>query len=302
MRRHVLRGSWRLLSALLALVLCLSACGEKTPKQGFTLYFRASDYAAGTSALLEETWREEEAPAVESALRRLLDGPSDPDGRSPFPAGTRLQSWTLEDGLLTVDFSEEYGSLSDIGLTVADCCVVLTMTQLEDVERVTITAAGVALPGRSRQELTAEDVLLLGGEGAASDLAVQLYFPRVDGSGLGTEYRELRIGTDADPLEAILDALCAGPVDRENVAFLPESRDDTRVEERDGLCTVFLGQSWLEALPQSTQRLELAVYSLVNSLAELDQVDRVQVLYEGQSVWGDGPLEPDYQLSIDNDG
>ena len=50
-----------------------------------------------------------------------------------------LRSWTLNNGLLTVDFSSTYGTLSGIDLTLADYSVVLTLTQLEEVETVMIT-------------------------------------------------------------------------------------------------------------------------------------------------------------------
>ena len=55
----------------------------------------------------------------------------------------------MNNGLLTVDFSSTYGTLSGIDLTLADYSVVLTLTQLEEVETVMITVGGESalLPG-----------------------------------------------------------------------------------------------------------------------------------------------------------
>ena len=56
-----------------------------------------------------------------------------------------------------MDFSSRYASLSGIDLTLADYSVVLTLTQLEEVEAVMITAEGELIPYRDHQRLTAGD-------------------------------------------------------------------------------------------------------------------------------------------------
>ena len=71
--------------------------------------------------------------------------------------GVTLRMWTLYNGLLTVDFASGYGVLSGIDLTLADYSVVLTLTQLEGVEAVMITAEGEMLSFRDHQRLTAEE-------------------------------------------------------------------------------------------------------------------------------------------------
>ena len=72
-----------------------------------------------------------------------------------------LRGWTLEDGLLTVDFSARYASLSGVSLTLADYSVAETLCQLDGVDAVEITAEGDYLPYRDHQRLTGEDVLSL---------------------------------------------------------------------------------------------------------------------------------------------
>ena len=56
--------------------------------------------------------------------------------------------------------SEQYGALADISLTLADYCVVLTLSQLAEVEQVEITAQGHWAVYRSHQELSAEEAVL----------------------------------------------------------------------------------------------------------------------------------------------
>jgi hypothetical protein len=56
--------------------------------------------------------------------------------------------------------SEQYSDLTDISLTLADYCIVLTLTQLEGVESVEIVSTSYSASYRSHQILTAEEVLL----------------------------------------------------------------------------------------------------------------------------------------------
>ncbi len=83
------------------------------------------------------------------------------DLTSAIPEGVTLRKWTLYNGLLTVDFTSGYGTLSGIDLTLADYSVVLTLTQLEGVETVMITVDGEMLAYRDHQRLTAEDAWVL---------------------------------------------------------------------------------------------------------------------------------------------
>ena len=92
-------------------------------------------------------------------VNALLAGPTQGGLVSPFPQGLSLQSWELEDGLLTLNFSEQYGGLADISLTLADYCLVLTLSQVEGVDTVQIQSAGHTYHSRSHQTMKADEVL-----------------------------------------------------------------------------------------------------------------------------------------------
>ena len=134
-RRHLLRTA----PALLALALVLAACSSPPEGEAEHMLWFANDLSDWDHSRYEAI-----SPVpysgeltVEDLLDALLDGPPLDSGlRSPFPAGTRLLGWQLDqDGLLWVDLSESYGSLTGIGLTLADYCLTFTLCQLEEVER-----------------------------------------------------------------------------------------------------------------------------------------------------------------------
>lgn len=107
-------------------------------------------------------WEEfpDTTPTAEELIGALLAGPSSEKLSSPFPPGLSLRTCRLEDGLLSIDFSEQYGGLSAVSLTLADYALVLTLCQLEEVGAVSITVLGRPLPYRSHHILSGQEALL----------------------------------------------------------------------------------------------------------------------------------------------
>ncbi len=148
------------LICLLPLLLVLCACAARSSTQtgsSYYLYFvSALDYGP---ALGWEPFPKSD-PTPEELIHALLSGPSSETLRSPFPAGLSLRSCNLEDGLLTVDFSEQYSGLSAVSLTLADYSLVLTLCQLDEVDSLSITVSGRPLPYRSHHTLSCQEALL----------------------------------------------------------------------------------------------------------------------------------------------
>lgn len=150
----------RYMTLLVLLVLVFAGgCGPH-PLEGETypVYFldRAQD---GTQALqAENRVVPPETDVVEGLLQAILTGPESETLTGVIPASVSLRGWTLYNGLLTVDLSGSYSTLSGIDLTLADYSIVLTLTQLEEVEAVMIMVEGELLTYRDHQRLTAEDV------------------------------------------------------------------------------------------------------------------------------------------------
>ena len=161
---------------LSSLVLCLLmvglwGCSQRSGggKAGdYQIYYSALSNQNAPLAVECETWTPEAGEQIiPGLLEALLAGPTDPELASPFPDGTRLLGWTLEEGCLRLDLSEQYGDLTGIDLTVADCCLSLTLCQAEGVESVYVTVEGSEIPYRPIQQLTETDILTAAHEAGA---------------------------------------------------------------------------------------------------------------------------------------
>lgn len=164
------------ISVLLIFVLLLAACGggePEPPESDYVLWFCAPAGEEHGPALISQPY-EGETPGPEELLSALLAGPVREGASSPFPRGVTLRQCVEDEerpGTLLVDLSEQYGSLADISLTLADYSIVLTLSQLEGVEGVEITAGGRYVSYRSHQLLTGQEAVLwdeLAEEAAAS--------------------------------------------------------------------------------------------------------------------------------------
>ena len=155
----------RTLAALLAALVLLAACGgrEDREEQDFVLYYLLEGEPVHGSALDWEPYPGEVDPGPEELLTALLAGPAQEGLVSPFPRGVSLLSWDWDEeepGVLRITLSEQYGALTDISLTLADYCIVLTLSQLEEVEGVEIRSGGHSAGYHSHQTLRADEALL----------------------------------------------------------------------------------------------------------------------------------------------
>jgi len=157
----------RSVAALLALLLLLTAgCGrgEKEAGEGeWSLYFLADPGGGWGPALEAQAWDAQGDPDPGDLMEALLAGPEREGLASPFPRGVALQRWEWDEeneGNVKVVLSEQYSGLTDVSLTLADYAIVLTLSQLPEVESVEVQSTGYSANYRSHQMLAAEEAVL----------------------------------------------------------------------------------------------------------------------------------------------
>lgn len=297
------------LAAVLALgLLLLSACailsGENSepPEGAYALYFPLADLRTGDAAVdFEYRVMPEGQEPVNALVEALLSGPEDEDLTTPFPGGVRLRSWSLEEGRLWLDMSERYSGLSGIDLTIANYCLTLTLGQLEGVEELRITVMGEELPFWHSDGLRPEDALLSGDEELPLSVDLVLYYPRVDGAGLGVEYRTVLLTEETVLAQAVMEAYVLGPSYESLRLTLPEGTELLGAAVTDGVCYVNFTQPFLDAAPQDAEEAQLLVYSIVNTVGSLERVQSVQLQVEGENLTEYGgmwvsALAPDFAV------
>lgn len=263
------------LAAALLCAACTAVPGKAPAEGELALWFPSVENGERGNALKREyrdlTPGEETA---ESLLSTLLAGPESPELQTPFPNGTALRSCRMEEGTALVDLSEAYGGLSGAELSLADGCIVLTLCQLPQVERVYLTVEGRPRPFRDLV-LSGDDFLLDNGAGGESQMELRLWFPAE--AGLAAEERTLSLRVGDRPEIAALQALLEGPESGELRPVCPEGTTLLSLTREEGRYVVNVSGGWLEEGETS-----LRFQALEATLRELDSTARVEVLVEGE--------------------
>lgn len=278
---------------LAAFLLGLAAgCTSGPPEEAseIDLWFPVNSGLEKVSAVLDSCPYMGEDRSIPGLLSALLAGPpAEAVGLTAIiPAGTRVLSWSLEDKVANVELSAAYAELVGIDLTLADCCITLTLTQLPGVEGVRITVNGGGQSYRERRPLYPEDVLFSGAEETPVEVTAALYFRREGGDSLGFEWRKFRLTEGNVPAKAVLTALIAGPEDKGLLPLLPAELTVRSAWVDDGVCTADLSAHLLDL--QSDERA-LAITSIVETLCSLDTVEQVVLLIEGEPTGEFGGLD-----------
>ena len=280
-----------LLAALVAFASCAKSAQEDE-ESGYALYFLSDlDASGGGDAIAASSVRftPDETMSTEDCVRALMElllaGPDEAALHSPIPEGTALLSRRVSGRRAEIDLSAQYARLSGIDLSLADYCITLTLSQLPNVNAVSITANGSELPYRKTQVLLSADTLLSSRESGLRPITVQLYFLDSETGELRAEQQTLALYEGQTRVNALLEALAQGPEDDSLISLLPEDFSVVSSRIENGVCYLSIPAN--VSLPEDEGTRALLFGSLEKSILSLSGVDEVQILIEGES--GVGP-------------
>lgn len=228
-----MRRRLSLTAALVLLLSLLCACAaqhaQEMDENGYELYFLSDPNSAGGGDAIRTQEKRltldgamETEDCVRALMEALLAGPDEPSLSSPIPEGTALKSLKVSGRRAQIDLSAQYARLTGIDLSLADYCITLTLTQLPNVNAVSITADGRELPYRETQVLLSADTLLSSRESGLRPITVSLYFLDSKTGELRAEQQTLALYEGQTRVNALLEALAQGPEDDSLVSLLPE--------------------------------------------------------------------------------
>lgn len=276
----------RFLTLLLAALLLAAACGcaragQSTTGDSVSVWRVLSGAQAGDLLAAESKPLAGGAQAEIGEILALFLSSTRADGlRRALPDDVELLSWTSESGLVTLELSESFLTQAPMERTAAVFAAVLTLCQLDEVDAVSITVGGETL----YHALDAEDALLQDTDSDPYTRRLRLYFASSDGQWLASEYHSLSLDDDSDLERYVMEELLRGPNDPELHSAIPEGTELLSCRTEGGVCTVDLGAAFLENKPATALGERLAVWSIVNSLTALADVESVQLLCQGQAI------------------
>ena len=188
-----------------------------------------------------------------------------------------------------LDMSTEYKKLSATAEVLIRAAIVRTMTQLEGIENVSFTVGGEALTdslGSIVGPMTADMFIDNAGKeiNAYEKTRLKLYF--ADGTGerlVEVISQPIVYSSNISMEKLVLEQLIAGPSaeDGEAYAVLSSATKVLGVTVKDGVCYVNFDENALTPVGNATAQVQ--IYAIVNSLAELPNINRVQIAVGGKT-------------------
>lgn len=224
---------------------------------------------------------------VDKLLEYLAIPPEKMPSKAPLSMGFSLNSVKVEEEKVFLDVDSGYLNLTTTTEVLLRAAIVKTLTQLPEIGYVCITVDGTQL-----FDNTGDIIGFMSGElfinNDGNDIntyeltKIKLYFANETGDKLVATYREKHYSTNTPLERLVVEELIAGPSGQLE-GICPTINPDTKITSvmtKDGICYVNLDSSFLTVV--NNVSTEVAVYSIVNSLAELNNINKVQILIGGE--------------------
>lgn len=277
----------RKLTALLllsALLLSLAGCAEPGPVQpGQFYYLRATPQFSGEEAMIVPETREllGMQDDLDKILQAYLQGPLSDTMQSPFPRDTTIVEWKMIHSSLHLNFSKQLAQLSGVDLSLACACVAKTCMELTDAQTVRIRADGALLNGSTYIVMHKSNLLLADDSLDQLRTELTLYYTDSQRRYLLVHTQAVNLADQEDIASYLVGQLLNPPEAKGLVSPLPEGTRLLSCRISDGLCTLDLSQEFEQNAFSQSFAQRTTLLSLVNTLTQLEDVQRVEFYLEG---------------------
>lgn len=272
---------------LLICLAMLAACGEEQVDQTkvYSVYYVSN---SETKIEMHEYYMvaEELEAQVAELLTALATTPAKLEYKAPLGMGFQVQSVEINMGKVHLDMTEGYNDMSVTTEVLVRAAIVRTLTQLNQVNFVSITVNGNPLldslgnivSTMNRDQFVENDGNAIN---TYEEVKLKLYFANEAGDQLIAANRTKEYNTNIFLAKLIVEELIKGPSVEGLYPTINPSTKVASVTVRDGVCYVNLDETFLTQPYNVTA--DATIYSITNSLVELSDVNRVQISINGDN-------------------
>ena len=235
-----------------------------------------------------------ESTAPEALIEELLEQLSSDSGNYAYKHSISddviVKEFTLTEGNLTINFDSTYQNQNAIDEALMRAAIVKTLTQIEGVDYVEFYVNGAPLIDAYEKvvsPMTAEDFIDDNDvESSYIPASLYLYFSNEKGDKL-VEAIEKKLYDGSITMEQlILLRLIEGPDEAEMAegmkAVIPKDTVLNNVTTKEGVCYVDFSKEFLNPMEGIDEMV--SIYAVVNSLVELNNINKVQIMIDGKIV------------------
>ena len=225
-----------------------------------------------------------------------------------IPEGLEIFEISLEDGVAAINVSSQYRELKISEEMFFRAAIVWTLTDFYFVDKVEIFVEGEPLKKINDEPVgpIGRDELIINAQidpqPTNSSRILRLYFTDSKANRLVGEDRRVEINPNQPIERYVLEQLILGPKENGNMPTVPVETKIRDIQTQDGICYVDLSQEFVLRHSGGSTGEMFTIYSIVNSLCELQEVEKVQFLIEGEKqdeykghIEFSKPFEPYYE-------
>ena len=272
---------------LLAIPLLMAGCRkqQQVDESGYQIWYINQD-----ETCLKYENKELQSKNEEGLLREMMEvmreTPTDDELKPVIPEDVELLDFDFEHNQLYLDFSPEYKKMPKVYEVLCRAAIVRTLGQIDGVEYVDFQVNGEPLTDLEGKEigLMNEDQFI---ENAGEEINayktadLTLYFSNKAGDKLVEQRVAMEYNSNISLEKLIVEQLIAGPQYEGAYPTIPSETKLLNISIKDKICYVnldegFLGTGYnvIESIP---------VYSIVNSLIENTDAQKVQISINGET-------------------
>ena len=272
---------------LLAIPLLMAGCRkqQQVDESGYRIWYINQD-----ETCLKYENKELQSKNEEGLLRGMMEvmreTPTDDELKPVIPEDVELLDFDFEHNQLYLDFSPEYKKIPKVYEVLCRAAIVRTLGQIDGVEYVDFQVNKEPLTDLEGKEigLMNEDQFI---ENAGEEINayktadLTLYFSNKAGDKLVGQRVAMEYNSNISLEKLIVEQLIAGPPFEGAYPTIPSETKLLNISIKDNICYVnldegFLGTGYnvIESIP---------VYSIVNSLIENTDAQKVQISINGET-------------------
>lgn len=281
-----------MLCLIMAVSIFLGGCSVEVQEEGgYSPVYYLYDISSDETELEKHEYDPEETTAkymLKDMMQRMNSKEAQEEQISLLPDGVQM-NYSIEDHALTVNFNNKYNEMSRARELLVRAGVVKTFLQVPGITVVRFTVDNKELldsKGQPVGDMNKDTFVAFTGTEADAycSTTFTLYFTDKSGTQLVKEQRTVRYKRSIPKERVVLEQLMKGPLERGHYPTIPESAEILDVTIADRICYVAFDKVFSAYALDISE--EIPVYSVVNSLLDALEADRVQI-----SVGSKEPLD-----------
>lgn len=277
-----------LLFFLLFYSVLLAGCAKKDSNEGkdrYSIYYLNRE-ETGIGEFAYYTQTQEPIKVLGELLTILGQTPSNV-GYNETVRNFQVTAYSISGDVVQISVDDNYKKMSPTTEVLTRAAIVRTLTQIDDVRYVNMKVGEKDLTdslGGIVGSMTAEQFVDNAGNeiNTYEKVDLNLYFAADNGKHLVKVVRPLEYNSNISLERLVVETIIGGPDGEELYPTVNPHTKIISIAVKDKICYVNLSKEFLTT--QNDVLPEVTIYSIVNSLIELQNINKVQISVEGNNA------------------